>query len=162
MLFTIKGRSVSFDSLSAPQKETIQSKVKPTVCSKCKGRGKYRTYIAPPDFEEEDWTSWLKKLRKKTELVSCGMCEGTGMEGCKFVQFESIKHETEKAILFVINKKEIWIAKSLIFLKDANVIVVPRWTQLLTTEEWKQHRMWAYEEFHSDMEWGFDNFEQQF
>ena len=161
MLYRINGRSVNPNFLSATPKEKIKSNVKPTVCQECKGKGHKLKWISPPDLEEEDWIDWLKNLSHKKEKVTCGFCDGTGVFEHKFVRFESVKHETPKAILIIIGKKEIWVAKSIIAKQDSNVLVVPRWANLLTQEEWEHRRKlgWMAREEYEPLEWGFDFYE---
>jgi len=161
MLYRINGRSVNPNFLSATSKEKIESNVKPEICPECKGKGHKLQWVSPPDFESEDWVTWLKKLRKKKEKVTCGFCDGTGIAEHKFVHFQSVKHETPKAILVIIDKKEIWVAKSIIAVRNDNVLIVPKWTKLWTQEEWENHRklawMHAQEELEDDYFWsGYD------
>lgn len=53
-----------------------------------------------------------------------------------------------------------WVAKSIIVKRDDNSFIVPKWTQLLTQEEWYQKRTrakLAREEFYQEMEdFGYD------
>jgi len=126
----------------------MDKKTKAVKCKDCKGVGKIRQYVRPPNLDEDDswgsqtdrWISFLKGLKRKTEEVECRHCNGTGFEDHKEVKFESVKHETEKAILLVINKKEIWVAKSIIAKRTEKSIIVPSWTHLLTQEEWYERR----------------------
>lgn len=135
--------------MSTSEKQIVQYNVKAISCRQCKGKGKIRVYISPPDLRDDGWTTenkwveFLKNLKNKTTQEECRVCNGTGFEDHKKVEFESIKHETEKAILVIINNKEIWVAKSIIAQRNEKSLVVPQWTQLLTQEEWYHRRTHA-------------------
>lgn len=98
--------------MSSSEKEIVQYNVKAISCCQCKGKGKIRVYIDPPNLEDDGWSTenkwieFLKNFKSKTKQEECRLCNGTGFEDHKKVIFESIKHETEKSILFVINKRD--------------------------------------------------------
>lgn len=46
-----------------------------------------------------------------------------------YVNYDEIEHQTDEAILFVINSEQIWLPKSQIKDHDENskVVIIPKW-----------------------------------
>lgn len=54
------------------------------------------------------------------------MGSGERYEGVD-VAYDEVKHETDKAYLFIISEEEFWIPKSQVRHMEADLFIIPRW-----------------------------------
>jgi len=104
-------------------------------CKDCRGKGTKRYLVPLYDSPYHDFDEEPEPTTHVHRTEPCRACRGVGYDNCIKKFFTEIKSETPKAYLFIIEGKEIWIAKSIIAKKEENFVVIPHWTKIMTQEQ---------------------------